>query len=145
MNRRLLSLDALRGFDMMFIVGLSAVIRRACACFPGGDQSWLSLQMVHVAWDGFRQHDTIFPLFLFIAGIAFPFSYAKQVSAGASRGKIVAKILRRALILVLLGLVYNKILNLNLASFRFYSVLGRIGISWLFLYFLYRKKVFLKV
>ena len=131
-DKRLLSLDTLRGFDMIFIMGFAAIIEALCRLFPGGDQSWLCVQMSHAAWDGLRHHDTIFPLFLFIAGISFPFSYAKQLSRGVSRGQVYAKIFRRALILVLLGLVYNGILEWHLATQRFPSVLARIGLAWMF-------------
>lgn len=72
-NGRLLSLDALRGFDMMFIMGLSGIIVSICALFPDGDTSWLAMQMSHVKWEGFHHHDTIFALFLFISGMTFPF------------------------------------------------------------------------
>lgn len=57
-NGRLLSLDALRGFDMMFIMGLSGIIISICALFPDGDNSWLAMQMKHVKWEGFHRHGT---------------------------------------------------------------------------------------
>ena len=131
-DKRLLSLDTLRGFDMMFIMGFAAVVTAICRLFPGGDQSWLALQMSHVAWDGLRHHDTIFPLFLFIAGISFPFSYAKQLSKGATGGQVHAKIFRRGLILVLLGFIYSGLFDLKWSTLRFYSVLARIGLAWMF-------------
>ena len=93
-NERLMSLDTLRGFDMFFIMGLSGLIVNLCALFPGGFSEMLSEQMSHVSWNGLRHHDTIFPLFLFLAGVSFPFSYAKQLDAGASRGAIYWKIIR---------------------------------------------------
>ena len=105
-NDRLMSLDALRGFDMFFIMGLSGLIVNICAMFPGAFSEMLSEQMSHVAWDGLRHHDTIFPLFLFLAGVSFPFSYAKQQSMGASRKDIYWKIFRRAAVLILLGMVF---------------------------------------
>lgn len=131
-NGRLTSLDALRGFDMMFIMGLAAVIVAACRCFPGGGECFLARQMTHVAWDGLRHHDTIFPLFLYIAGVAFPFSYAKQLAAGVPRRKTVLKVIRRGLVLFLLGLVCNHLFDLDFRHIRIYSVLGRIGFAWMF-------------
>ena len=131
-GKRLLSLDTLRGFDMMFIMGLSGVITAACRAIPGLDGCWLMRQMSHSVWNGLTIYDTIFPLFLFIAGISFPFSYAKQVSKGATRGRIYRKIISRGLILFLFGLIYNGFLQLKLDSFRIYSVLGRIGFAWMF-------------
>lgn len=131
-GKRLLSLDALRGFDMMFIMGVSTIIERLCALFNGGENCWLARQMSHVPWNGLRHHDTIFPLFLFIAGIAFTYSYAKQVANGASKGRIHAKIFKRGLALFLLGLVYNGLFDLDFANLRFCSVLARIGFAWMF-------------
>ena len=131
-NGRLASLDALRGFDMLFIIGLSSLIVAICKLFPGGADSWLATQMTHVSWDGLRHHDTIFPLFLFIAGISFPFSYAKQREKGVPRWKTYLKIIRRALVLVLLGLICNGLLKFQFSSLRFCSVLGRIGLAWMF-------------
>ena len=129
-NKRLMSLDALRGFDMLFIMGFSLVIREFCALFPGGADCALAQTVKHSVWDGLTLFDTIFPLFLFIAGVSFPFSYAKQVASNMSRGKIYMKILRRAVILIFLGLVYNDFFKLDFENLRFCSVLGRIGIAW---------------
>ena len=131
-NRRLASLDALRGFDMMFIIGVASLITAVCNLFPGGEDCWLATQMTHVSWNGWHHHDTIFPLFLFIAGISFPFSYAKQQSRGVSRGGIYRKIIRRGVLLVIFGLLCNGLLKLHFDTLRFYSVLGRIGLAWMF-------------
>ena len=131
-NKRLASLDALRGFDMLFIIGLSSLIVALCRLFPGGEDCWLLHQMSHVSWHGLRHHDTIFPLFLFIAGISFPFSYAKQQAKGVARWKIYRKIFVRGLVLVVLGLVCNGLLKFHWSDLRICSVLGRIGLAWMF-------------
>ena len=130
-NSRLMSIDALRGFDMMFIMGVASIIVCICKLLPGGETSWMAGQMEHVEWHGLAHHDTIFPMFLFIAGISFPFSLAKQRSKGFTTSATVRKILKRALILVALGIVYNGCFNLNF-PLRFASVLGRIGLAWMF-------------
>ncbi len=129
-NQRLQSIDALRGFDMLFIMGFSGLVIAICSLFPNGAESWLAQTMDHVEWHGFAHHDTIFPLFLFLAGLSFPFSYAKQCSVGATRSQIYLKILRRAVILILLGLVYNGLFRFNFGNLRICSVLGRIGVAW---------------
>lgn len=136
-TKRLLSLDALRGFDMLFIMGLSELIVAVCGLFPGGQEGLLARNMGHAAWHGLYFQDTIFPLFLFIAGISFPFSYAKQRSAGASRRTVCLKIFRRAALLVLFGLIYNGLFNLDFSRLRVASVLGRIGTAWMFAALLY--------
>lgn len=136
MGSRLLSLDALRGFDMLFIMGLSTFLAHLCAAFGAGD-GWLARQMRHVNWHGFAQHDTIFPLFLFIAGVAFPFSCAKMREKGWSTARICGKIAWRAFALVMLGMVYNGLLNKGFGEVRWASVLGRIGLGWAFAALLY--------
>ena len=133
---RLYSLDALRGFDMLFIMGLSTFVAHLCAAFGAAD-CWLARQMRHVDWHGFAQHDTIFPLFLFIAGVAFPFSYAKMQEKGWTMARISAKLVYRGLMLVLLGMIYNGLLNKGFGEVRWASVLGRIGLGWMFAAFLY--------
>lgn len=136
--KRLESLDALRGFDMFFIMGGAGLIAAIANCFPESS-FWqtLATQMHHVEWEGLRHHDTIFPLFLFIAGVSFPFSLDKQRSAGKSTRDIYAKILRRGITLVLLGMIYNNLLTLHLGEVRLCSVLGRIGVAWMFAAMIY--------
>lgn len=131
--KRLMSLDALRGFDMLFIMGLTPLIVNICNLFPdSGVMVAISKQMYHVSWDGLTHHDTIFPLFLFIAGISFPFSLANQRAKGKSSRDIYLKVLKRGVVLVLLGFVYNGFFKLDFESMRYASVLGRIGLAWMF-------------
>jgi len=129
---RLQSLDALRGFDMFFIMGLAALITSICNLFPGGGDCWLATQMSHVEWDGLRHHDTIFPLFLFLAGVSFPFSHAKHLDSGATTCQVYRKIIKRGLTLVLFGLIYSGLLRFDFANLRLFSVLSRIGLAWMF-------------
>ena len=136
-SKRLLSIDALRGFDMFFIMGFASLVIAACELFPGGADCWLARQMVHPDWNGLSHHDTIFPLFLFISGMTFPFSLAKSREKGMSEKQISRKVLVRGLILIGLGFVYNYIFQLKLSTFRFYSVLGRIGLAWMLAAWLY--------
>lgn len=130
-SQRLESLDALRGFDMMFIMGVASLIIAICELFPGGADCWLARQMGHTAWNGLTHHDTIFPLFIFLAGVSWPFSLAKQRAAGKGTGRIVLRIFKRALILIALGVVYNGFFKLDFPNLRIASVLGRIGLAWM--------------
>ena len=134
---RLESLDVLRGFDMFFIMGGAGVFTGLFTLFPNAFTEALSQQMFHVPWHGFAFNDIIFPLFLFIAGISFPFSYASKISRGQSKRTIYLDILRRGMILLFLGFVYNGILQFNFEGFRYASVLGRIGLAWMFAAFIY--------
>ncbi len=129
-SQRLLSIDALRGFDMFFIMGFDQLIIAICALLPFSWAAAVSAQMVHPAWDGFTLYDTIFPLFLFLAGTSFTYSIASQRKHHYSTGRIYGKIALRTGILILLGLIYNGLLDLDFATLRFPSVLGRIGLAW---------------
>ena len=130
--QRLQSLDALRGFDMFWIIGGGGIFAGLASLSDWSIFNWWANQLTHVEWHGFAFFDMIFPLFLFIAGISFPFSLAKSHQKGASRKELYYKIIRRGILLVLFGLIYNGILKFNFENFRYASVLGRIGISWMF-------------
>lgn len=136
-KHRLLSLDTLRGFDMFFIMGGEALFFCLAALFPSTFLASWGEQMHHAAWDGFTFYDLIFPLFLFLAGVSFPFSLAKQRAAGKSNAAISKKIVRRGVMLVFLGMVYNGFLQFDFAGLRYASVLGRIGSAWMFAAMLY--------
>lgn len=135
--QRLLSLDTLRGFDMLFIMGFAPLVAAICTLWPGDFSGWLATQTHHPAWNGFTHHDTIFPLFLFIAGISFPFSLAKQREKGMSDSRILGRVVRRCLTLIALGVIYNGFFQFNLEWVRIPSVLGRIGLAWMLAAMLY--------
>ncbi|MFN5051388.1 MAG: acyltransferase family protein [Planctomyces sp.] len=135
-EQRLLSLDALRGFDMFWIMGGDALANAVLAVFPAPWAVRLRQQFEHVEWAGFRFYDLIFPLFLFLVGCVIPYSlgkYQSQPSAAALR------ILRRVALLVLLGLIANGLLRLQPGNLRYCGVLQRIGICYGLAAFLYLK------
>lgn len=131
-SKRLYSLDALRGFDMFWIMGGEAIFVGLAALTGWPFLKWWATQLEHVQWHGFHFYDMIFPLFLFIAGISFPFSYAKRVSLNEPVKKIYRHVISRGLILVLIGIVYNNGVRFDLGQLRYGSVLGRIGLAWMF-------------
>ena len=128
-SKRLMSLDALRGADMLFITGLSSLMIAICHAL-GCDGSWFAQQFHHVQWNGLHFQDMIFPLFLFLAGVSFPFSCAKSLDRGLTKGHVARKALRRALTLFAFGLIYNGVLKVGLGNVIWGSVLGRIGAAW---------------
>ncbi|MEZ4697197.1 MAG: DUF5009 domain-containing protein [Rhodothermales bacterium] len=130
---RLHSLDALRGFDMFWIIGGEGIFHSLAALTGWPVAVWASTQLEHVAWNGFVFYDMIFPLFLFIAGVAVPFSVGKRLDRGESRSSIMWHVVRRGLLLVLLGIIYNNgLFRVPFESMRFPSVLGRIGLAYMF-------------
>lgn len=136
-SQRLASLDALRGFDMFFIMGGGSLFVALATLFPTPFFQAIAGQMQHVPWHGLAVEDMIFPLFLFIAGISFPFSLAKQREHKLTDTAIYRKVIRRGLTLVLLGFIYNGLLDFNFEQQRYASVLGRIGLAWMFAALIY--------
>ncbi|TDX01604.1 acyltransferase family protein [Dinghuibacter silviterrae] len=124
--RRLTSLDALRGFDMFWIMSGEQIVHTLAKATGWPVLVWMSGQLHHTVWNGFTFYDMIFPLFLFIAGVSMPFSFD-----GKDKRKLYPTMIRRMLTLVLLGLVVNGALKFDgYHQTRFASVLGRIGIAW---------------
>lgn len=136
-TQRLQSLDALRGFDMFFIMGGGSLFVALATLFPNVFFQTIAKQMEHVPWNGVAFEDMIFPLFLFIAGISFPYSLSKQREKGMTDAAVYKKIVRRGLTLVLLGCIYNGLLQLDFENQRYASVLGRIGLAWMFAALIY--------
>lgn len=89
-------------------------------------------QMHHAEWAGFHFYDLIFPLFIFIMGVAIPYALLPKLEAGVSRRKLYRKVIRRFVILVLLGVVYNQAHWPDWTHPRIASVLGQIGFAYLF-------------
>lgn len=131
-SRRLYSLDALRGFDMFWIMGGEAIFAGLATLTGWPVFTWWAGQLEHVQWHGFHFYDMIFPLFLFIAGISFPFSMAKRTASNESRKSIYKHVIYRGIILVVLGIIYNNGVRFNFGELRYGSVLGRIGLAWMF-------------
>ena len=114
---------------MLFIMGLSPLVVKLCVAFGFGSDCWLATQMSHPKWLGLTHHDTIFPLFIFIAGIAFPYSLASQREKGRTTTQMLVRVFRRLVLLVLLGMVYEGFFGSDGRAFRYGSVLARIGIA----------------
>jgi predicted acyltransferase len=127
---RLHCLDALRGFDMIWIVGGREIVDAWATATGSPALETLAGQLRHVEWNGFTAWDLVFPLFLFIAGVAMPFSTARRIERGDDRALLARHVIRRGLTLVALGILYN-IRGDSLESHRFASVLGRIGLGYL--------------
>ncbi len=131
---RLISLDALRGFDMFWIIGGDALFHALAKYTDWPIFNLMSEQLTHKYWEGFNFYDMIFPLFLFIAGVAIPFSVNKRLQQGYTKKQIYLHALSRLLILIVLGfLLANRgIRNFDWENYRYTHVLVRIGIGWFF-------------
>src|ERR1700750_727635 len=106
-SQRLYSLDALRGFDMFWIMGGEEVFHSLAKATGSPFWKTLSEQFDHPAWNGFHVYDLIFPLFLFIAGVATPYSVGRELEKGTPRSRLVWRGIRRGATLGLLGVFFN--------------------------------------
>jgi len=141
--QRLYSLDALRGFDMFWIMGAEEIVHSLANATGSSFWNGFSNQLTHPAWNGFHFYDLIFPLFLFIAGVATPYSVGRELEKGKSRRQLLMRVIKRGLILVLLGVIYNNGLQIKpFSEVRIPSVLGRIGLAYMFanIIYLYTKE-----
>ena len=135
---RLFSLDALRGFDMFWIMGGEEIFHTMAKATKSPFWGAVANQFTHPDWNGFHLYDLIFPLFLFMAGVSTPFSVGRELEKGKSKKQLVLRVIKRAFILVLLGLVVNNGLKIMpISEIRFASVLGRIGIAYMFANIIY--------
>jgi predicted acyltransferase len=137
-SQRLYSLDALRGFDMFWIMGGEEIFHSLAKITGNPFLQTIADQFEHPAWNGFHFYDLIFPLFLFISGVATPYSVGRELEKGTARKKLLLRVIRRGLTLVVLGLIYNNGLRLHpISEIRFASVLGRIGLAYMFANIIY--------
>jgi predicted acyltransferase len=131
---RLMSLDALRGFDMFWIIGGGAIFRELLA--KGANSGFLKgllLQLEHVQWEGFHAWDLIMPLFLFIVGTAMPFSFGKRLARGESKRQLYLHVIKRVVLLFVLAWIAKRQLQtFDWANMRlFTSTLQAIAMGYL--------------
>ena len=134
-KQRLLSIDALRGFDMFWILGgeklfAALFIITGWSLFHFGD-----MQMKHSTWHGFTAYDLIFPLFIFLSGVSLGIAAKPLKDFSKEKANLVlVQGVKRLFLLIMLGVFYNHGwgggIPVTFDDIRFTSVLGRIGISW---------------
>ena len=130
--KRIVSIDALRGFDMFWISSGDTFFIALFTLIGTPVALGLAEQLDHPAWSGFRFYDIIFALFLFIMGVVMPLSITRRLEKGDSRSLLYKHIIRRTILLFLLGLVYNGIFDLNFAQARYSGVLQRFAFTYFF-------------
>ncbi len=133
---RLVSLDALRGFDMLMIVALNGIVHGLNEVGEGPIVKFLVGQFQHKKWEGFTFYDLIFPLFVFMVGVSLVFSLDKALERGGARTAI-RRIARRSVVLFLLGVFYNGGIAKGWSQIRWMGVLQRIAISYFFASLIY--------
>lgn len=134
-SKRLVSLDVFRGMTIAGMILVNTIIESPFAT------------LAHAEWNGCHFADLIFPFFLFVVGISLVLSMSKQVKNHVSESEIVYKIIKRTLVILLLGYILNFFPNHltwdTLATVRVYGVLQRIALCYFFaaLCYLYMNSV----
>ena len=131
-SERIVSIDALRGFDMFWIIGGGTVLSSMIQVWENPVTEVIQKQLEHVQWRGFHFEDLIFPLFLFIMGVVLPFSISRRRERGQSLPVLYLHIIKRSVVLILLGLIYNNLQNFEFSEMRWPGVLQRIGLCYFF-------------
>ncbi len=127
--QRLMSLDALRGFDMFWILGADSLVYALHGMAETAPTNFLATQLDHAEWVGFHFYDLIFPLFIFMMGVSTVFSLTKII-AREGRGVAVKRVLRRGVLLFVLGLIYSGGFTNPWPDMRLMGVLNRIALCY---------------
>lgn len=121
-GERIISVDALRGFDMFWIMGGDVGFQALDKVFQNKLSGFIKTQFDHADWFGFHAEDIIMPLFLFLVGVSMVYSFRKRIAGGATDWSIWKHTIRRAAILWILGmLVQGNLLTYDPTRFHFYT------------------------
>ena len=131
-DQRLVCVDALRGFDMLWIIGGSEVLITLAKATGIGFLSNISVHFDH-SWGQFHFYDLIQPLFLFIVGVVMPVSFRKRIARGETKKKLYAHVMKRVLVLYILGLISSgHLLSFDLSKMHLITnVLHVIAVGYL--------------
>src|SRR5262249_16648647 len=136
---RLASLDAYRGFIMLAMASSFGSYLAAFAKNIGRTDDpvyrFLHYQFEHVDWMGCSFWDLIQPSFMFMVGVAMPYSYASRKAKGDSEDKIRVHVVIRSIILILLGIFLSSNGEKE-TNFTFVNVLTQIGLGYTFVFLL---------
>ncbi len=128
-SNRLMSLDALRGFDMFWIIGADSLVYALSRMSQNSATKFLAYQLDHAEWAGFRFYDLIFPLFVFMVGASIVFSLTKIINE-SGRASAMSRVLRRGILLFAIGIFYSGGFTNPWPDMRLMGVLNRIALAY---------------
>lgn len=133
-NNRLLSIDVLRGFDMLMIIFADRFFAHLHIAAQTETSGFLATQFEHPDWFGFHFYDIIMPLFMFLVGVVIPFSMERRVKEIDNKLKLYPHIIKRFIILFILGwIVQGNLLHFDINKFQIFSnTLQAIAVGYLF-------------
>ncbi len=118
-SQRIVALDAFRGLTIALMILVNN---------PGSNTSYAQLQ--HSQWNGLTLTDTVFPTFLWIAGVSLVLSLVRRIENGAPRALLLMQVTKRAIVLYLLGVLIYAIPHFDLGHLRIMGVLQRCAICY---------------
>src|SRR5665213_2941650 len=130
-TQRLTSLDALRGFDMFWILGADSFVYALHEMSDNPVTKFLAKELDHAEWNGFHFYDLIFPLFVFIMGVSTVFSLTKIIGR-EGRAPAVKRVLKRGVLLFVIALIYSGGFTNPWPDMRLMGVLNRIALCYTF-------------
>src|ERR1039457_4541156 len=130
-SQRLMSVDALRGFDMFWIIGADSLVYALSRMSQTRPTTFLADQLEHSDLEGFHFYDLIFPLFVFIVGVSLVFSLTKTIQQ-AGRAEAVKRVFRRSVLLFAVAIFYSGGFTSPWPDIRLMGVLNRIAIAYFF-------------
>jgi predicted acyltransferase len=130
-SQRLMSVDALRGFDMFWIIGADSLVAALHRMTQTRPTTLLADQLEHAKWEGFHFYDLIFPLFVFIMGVSVVFSLTKTIER-AGRAEALKRVFRRSVLLFVVGIFYSGGITNSWPDIRLMGVLNRIALAYFF-------------
>jgi predicted acyltransferase len=126
-----MSVDALRGFDMFWILGADSLVYALNRMSQNKATSLLATQLEHADWQGFHFYDLIFPLFVFLVGVSLVFSLTKTIEQ-AGRAEALKRVFRRGTLLFIIGILYSGGFTKQWPDMRLMGVLNRIALAYFF-------------
>ncbi|MBK8177423.1 MAG: DUF5009 domain-containing protein [Planctomycetes bacterium] len=127
---RWMSLDALRGFDMFWIMGGDALARALAAFGDGPLTGGLARQLTHAEWEGFHFYDLVFPLFVFVMGASIVFSMERLLEERGLWGALL-RVFARFALLFAVGIFYSGGFTNAWPEIRLLGVLNRLALCYL--------------
>jgi predicted acyltransferase len=130
---RVMSVDFFRGFTMFMLIGEFTGL----FYFLGSEEIFgtgifhsFALQLEHHPWNGLRFWDLIQPFFMFIVGVAIPFSVANRRAKGESSSLILKHAVKRSVLLLIIGWALYCI-GPGKITFQFQNVLAQLSVTYL--------------
>ena len=130
-SQRFMSVDALRGFDMFWIVGADGLAIALNHLSKSAPTNFIVHQLGHAEWTGFRFEDLIFPLFVFLMGMSVVFSLTKIIQQ-EGRFAAMKRVTRRSILLFVIALIYSGGESSAWPDIRLMGVLNRIALCYFF-------------